>query len=227
MNLRLTIVLLFLFLPRLAAAETVTIEAARDTTLIEDPDGARANGLGPSLFVGRTGQTRNGIRRGVLYFDVAAALPEGAIIESAALTLYLAPSNAEPREIRLHRLLAGWGEGASSASGGSGAPSEPGDATWIHTFYDGDFWVRSGGQFLGRASAQLEVGASGFFTWGTTVHLLQDVRLWNSVPQQNFGWILLGDETTRQTAKNFASRENPISASRPTLKLIYRLPDKP
>jgi hypothetical protein len=227
MNLRIAIVLLLLVLPSAAKAETVSLEAARDTTLIEDPDGARASGLGSSIFVGRTGQPRNGIRRGLLYFDVAAALPAGAIIEGASLTLYLTPSHDEPREIRLHRLLADWGEGASFASGGSGAPAAPGDATWIHTFYESEFWVRSGGQFLGRASAQQEVGAAGFYTWGTTVHLLQDVRLWNSAPLRNFGWILLGDETTIRTTKDFASREHPISASRPTLTLTYRLPGKP
>ena len=32
---------------------TMTVEAGRDATLIEDPDGGLANGAGPALFVGR------------------------------------------------------------------------------------------------------------------------------------------------------------------------------
>ena len=219
--------LLLLFLPQSAVAETVIIEAGRDTTLIEEGEGAKANGRGPSIFAGRTAQTRNGIRRALLYFDAAAVLPEAAIIESASLTLFLTPSNAATREIRLHRLMADWGEGASSASGGSGAPSETGDATWRHTFYDDDFWVRGGGQFPGRVSARLDVGASGFHSWGPTGHMVQDVRLWNAAPLRNFGWILIGDETMMRTVKSFASREHPMAALRPRLTLTYHLPGTP
>ena len=67
-----------------AGAETLFVEAGRDATVIEDPDGGRANGSGPTLFAGRTSQTQNGIRRGLVYFDVAAALPPNAIVRSAA-----------------------------------------------------------------------------------------------------------------------------------------------
>jgi len=214
---------LILALP-VQAAEIAVVESDRDATLIEHPDGALGNGSGPSLFVGRTGQRQNGVRRALVHFDVASALPEHAVIESVSLTLYEAPSNSETREIRLHRVLADWGEGASASSGGSGAPAESGDATWIHTFHDSDFWVHSGGQFVGRASAGLDVAGSGFYTWEGTHHLIQDVRLWKSNPSRNFGWILIGDETEPQTAKNFASRENPDLALRPALEITYRLP---
>jgi hypothetical protein len=219
-----TILLMMLLFCLPAAAETVTVEASRDATLIEDPDGAWSNGSGPFFFAGRTAQAQNGVRRALLYFDLAAALPRNAIVESASLTLYISPSNPEIRELRLHRLLADWGEGPSSSSGGGGARSEPGDATWLHTFYDHEFWVHSGGQFLGRASARRDVGESGFYTWDSTNHMVQDVRLWKSAPQRNFGWVLIGDETTRQTAKSVASRENPDATVRPRLEVSYRLP---
>ena len=58
----------------------------------------------------------------------------------------------------------------------------------------------------------------------STNHLVQDVRLWNSAPQQNFGWIVIGDETTPQTAKSLASRESPEPSVRPVLEVTYRLP---
>ena len=223
----LTLLALLSLIPAPVIAETVRIEAGRDATLIEHPDGARANGSGPAFFVGRTSQGQNSVRRTLIWFDVAAALPERAIVESVSLTVFMSPSNSQMREIRLHRVLADWGEGPSSASGGGGRPAEPGDATWIHTFYDYRFWTHGGGQFVGRVSAQTDVAGSAFYTWESTNHMIQDVRLWNSAPQRNFGWILIGDETTPQTAKSFASREFPDPVLRPVLEVSWRMPGKP
>ncbi len=207
-----------------ATAETIFVEATRDTTLIEDPAGALANGAGPVFFVGRTNQRQNSVRRGLIYFDVAAVLPEHARVESARVMLYMSPSNPAPHRIALHRLLFAWGEGTSYASGGSGDFSAPGDASWIHTFYDDAFWVKPGGHFVVRASSWRDVGTSAFYTWESTQKMVADVRLWLAAPDRNFGWILLGDETTPQNVKSFASREEPDSALRPTLELTYSLP---
>lgn len=209
-----------------AGADVVTLEAGRDATLIEDPNGALANGSGPVFFVGRTNQPRNGVRRGSIHFDVTGALPANAIVEGVRLTLYTTPSNPAPSPIGLHRLLAAWGEGDSYATGGSGAASETGDATWIHTFYDEESWVRPGGHFVARASASQVVGDSGFYTWEGTEHMLADVRAWLAAPHRNFGWVLLGDETERGTVKSFASREEPDASLRPLLEVTYRRPGR-
>lgn len=208
------------------AAETVLVEAQRDATLIEDPRGARANGAGPVFFAGRTSQATNGIRRALLYFDIAAVLPDNAIIEGVSLHLFHVGGNNAPREIDVHRVLAAWEEGPAASSGGGGAPSQSGDVTWRHRSYDRETWVRAGGQFVGRISARQVVGPTGSYTWDGA-HLLQDVRLWNHVPQRNFGWILIGDETTFQNAKKLASRENPDASRRPRLEIRYRLPGRP
>jgi hypothetical protein len=220
------IVLLLVLAPALATAESVFIEAALDATLIEDPDGDLANGAGPVFFVGRTNQAQNSVRRSLIYFDVAAVLPRRARVESVRLTLYMSPSNSAPREIALHRVLAGWSEGDSFASGGSGDFSLPGDVTWIHTSYDDRFWVKPGGHFVPRASASREVAASDFYTWESTRKMVADVRMWLAAPHRNFGWILLGDETTPQNVKSFASREEPDPSLRPVLEVIYALPGK-
>jgi hypothetical protein len=224
---RIVVLALLLLISLPAAAETVVIEAGRDTTLIENPDGALANGSGPGFWVGRTAQAENGRRRGLLHFDVAAALPENALVVSARLTLHMASGNSRLGEVRLQRVQADWGEGASYATGGSGDLSAPGDATWVHTFHDDERWVRSGGQFLARISASQDVGGSGPYTWESNVHLVQDVRLWHRAPQRNFGWILIGDETAPRTAKIFASREEPDPSLRPALEVTYRLPGRP
>ena len=48
---------------------------------------------------------------------------------------------------------------------------------------------------------------------------------WLKHPEKNFGWILIGDETEPQTAKTFASRENPDETLRPLLEVEYSLPE--
>ena len=223
---RIAIGLLLLFSAAPATAETISVEAARDTTLIEEPDGALANGAGPVFFVGRTNQSQNSVRRGLIYFDVAAALPELARVESARLILYMSPSNPAPRRIELHRLLSAWGEGASYALGGSGDYAAPGDATWIHTFFSDEYWVRPGGHFVVRASSARDVDAPAFYVWESSHKMVADVRLWLAAPDRNFGWILLGDETTPQNVKSFASREASDPLLRPTLELTYSLPSE-
>lgn len=205
-------------LPR---AEMTVIEAGRDATLIEHPDGSLANGSGPVFFAGRTSQEQNSVRRALLWFDVAAALPPDAVIEDVKLVLTTVSGNAQVATLRLHRVLADWGEGASSASGGGGAAAQPGDATWLHTFYDNRFWARSGGAFVGHESAARPVAAPGAHIWEDAPGLVRDVRLWLAAPQRNFGWALMGDETTRQTAKRFASREHSDASLRPILQVTY------
>ena len=219
-----SLVLLLGTVPVVAA--TVRLEPDRDATVIEDPEGALANGAGPALFAGLNSQ--GSVRRAFLHFDVEAALPERAIIERVVLTLFMAPSNAETRTLRLHRVVADWGEGPSYAEGGGGADAEPGDVTWLHTFYDAEEWVRAGGQLLGRASAAADVSGSGFYAWGSSPQMAADVRLWAATPARNFGWALLGDETASQSSKNFASREHPSAMLRPVLEIAYRVPgDQP
>lgn len=219
-----SILLIFVLLPSSAPAATEYLEAVRDTTLIEDLGGALANGSGPYFHVGRTNQVEGGIRRGLIRFDVAAGVPLDAVIESVSLTLYQSQGNPETSEIALFRVQDDWGEGASTTTGGGGAPAEPGDATWIHTFRDDAFWAQQGGQFIGRESARRSVDGNGHYEWSSTKHLIQDVRLWVNNPERNFGWLLVGDEVTLQNAKRFASRENANPRLRPLLTVIYRMP---
>lgn len=206
--------------------QIVEIEADRDATLIESDAGLLANGSGPALFVGRTSQNDDSRRRGLVRFDIASVVPRGATIVDVELRLTVNPSNAAPRQIRLHRLLSDWSEGPSSASGGGGRPAEPGDVTWIHTTYDDRFWPRPGGLFVARESAVFEASGSGLYVVADDGRpgpsLLGDVRRWRTNMHPNFGWLLIGDETTGQTTKNFASREDGDPGRRPVLIIHYR-----
>lgn len=207
-----------------AEAATILVPADRDTTLIEDPNGALANGAGPVFFVGRTNQSAGSVRRGLVKFDLASAVPPRAIVESVALRLTALPGNPGTSTIRLYRVLAAWGEGTSFSSGGRGAPSTPGDATWIHTFYDTTFWEYSGGQFVGAASASFEFDGPGEYLVRGDAKLLADVRLWAANPRRNHGWILIGDETRPQTAQAFGTREAAFVGDVPVLEITFRLP---
>jgi hypothetical protein len=213
------------FIP-LGHAATVAIQATRDTTLVEDANGALANGAGPSVFAGRINSPENSVRRGLFAFDVARELPgippTAMNIEKVAVVLTnLTESNVAPAEYRLHRVLADWGEGTSASNGGGGAAATPGDATWIHTFHAATFWMHNGAQFDGTPSARLVITGPGVYRFESDA-LLREVRLWMLHPDRDFGLILIGDETRGQTARAFASRENPDPAVRPVLEITYR-----
>jgi len=193
-----------------AAADTVILVASRDNTLYEDMAGSVSNGQGENLFAGNT--LGAGVRRGLLAFNVVSNVPPGSVIEEVTLTLHVSnvPPGFTPTPIGLHRVLQPWGEGASAAGGpgGQGVPAAPGDATWLHTFYDTDFWTTPGGDFDGVPSATQMVGDVGFVTWGSTPEMVADVQEWLDFPEDSDGWLLLGDEVNLQTARRFDSREN-------------------
>ena len=142
--------------------------------------------------------------------------PEKVTVVLASVT----ESNTSPREYRLHRVLADWGEGASASGGGAGAPATPKDATWLHTFHGDAFWLHSGAQFEGEPSARLVVGGAGIYRFEGE-GLLRDVKLWMEDPSRNFGWILIGDETGRQTSRAFAAREYPDTRLRLILEISH------
>lgn len=220
-------------IPMLSTADEVLIVAGADNTLYEDSLGSVSNGSGAIMVAGRTNGEVDSIRRAVLFFDVAGNIPHGAVVESVALSLYLNKGNGGAREMRLHRLLTDWGEGASVKDGGGlGATAEPGDATWLHTFYPDAFWGPDGGRYVGRVSASQLVGTAGgnndlagSYTWPSTDRLVDDVRRWVKKPSRNYGWILVGDESVKQTAKQFASRESVSPELRPMLEVTYSLPE--
>lgn len=208
-------------------ADVVAIPASRDNTLIEDPIGALSNGAGAVLFAGRTGQPRNSIRRAVIAFDAAAAVPPGSAVTGAWLTLNLSQTNAGPIVVSLHRIESDWGEGTSAAAGGSGAPAALDDATWHHRFYADRFWMTPGGDFDAVAIGSVVVDQPGPYTWGANAGMVADVQSWIDDPAGNHGWLLLGGEADPSTVKRFDSREHPDALLRPALAIEYTPPCDP
>jgi len=205
-----------------ATAQTIVqLPAAKDNTLYENATGSLSNGVGQHFFAGVTREEFR--RRGLLFFNIAAAIPAAARIDSVKLTLHMSQTTAGEKRMTLHRVLKDWGEGTTDAAGqeGAGGPVTTGSTTWIHTFYDTTRWEFPGGDFAAAPSDSELVGGIGFYTWGPAAQLAADVQSWLDNAQSNSGWILLGDENAPSTAKRFASRENTVVAQRPVLTVAY------
>jgi len=223
------------------SAESVVLVPSKDNTLIQwsaATEGANpllSNGLG-DVYVGRTNQDGQeeatiSIRRGLVQFDIAGAVPGGMQITGATLTMRdVRGLNGDP-QVRLHRVQQNWGEGSSFFEGGQGAPATDGDATWLHTHYNAAnpaasaTWVSPGGDYETIASAEAtisdDLGGGQFFTWSSAA-MVDDLRTWLQDPDENFGWIVLGDETRGQSAKRFNSHESTESPNaRPMLDITF------
>jgi hypothetical protein len=206
-------------------AATAVLTSAKDNTLIEIAGGTKSNALG-DVFAGRTGAFGFGTRRrGLMSFDIAGNIPAGSTITGVTLTLSVisAPIGNPPQTVSLHRALADWGEGTSFFPGGQGANATPGDATWLHTFFNTNLWSVPGGEFTPAASAAISVGSSGTVTWGSTAQMVADVQAWLDSPQSNFGWLIRGNEAVQQTARRFGSHEA-LPALQPVLTVQYTPP---
>jgi hypothetical protein len=205
-----------------ALAETVRIPANADTTLKES---LPANNFGGRLTL-RAGSTttRN---RALLSFNVAGAVPPGAIILGARFTMTATDAPSVPgtiQEFELRRVLRAWNEGAQS--GAQGGAAEPNDATWDHRLSPHVPWITSGGaagsDFAATASAEFVVENPGVCHVESTAQLVADTQTWLDTPESNFGWALLGkSEAVPQTARLFAAREDSVQA--PTLEIDFTM----
>ncbi|MCB9848918.1 MAG: multicopper oxidase domain-containing protein [Phycisphaeraceae bacterium] len=204
-------------------ADLVTVTSSKDNTLYEDFLGRFSNGAGESLFSGLNGG--GFIRRAVVQFDLSGVVPPGSTVISATLTMQVTRTQSGPQTQSLHTILADWGEGASVAggNGGGGGASAPGDATWLHTFYDTDFWAAEGGDFTASPSASISVDGLGSYSW-MSAQMASDVQAWVDNGATNFGWIVVGVELGGDTAKRYASREYSIASQRPELTVEFLPP---
>jgi hypothetical protein len=221
LSLVLIVAALLLGLPCLATAQLANLNPSKDNTLYQyvPDEGDLSNALGIHFFTGETGLGE--LRRGVLAFDIAGNIPAGSTILGVTLSLNMSRTALDDaRTIELHKMLADWGEGTSQASGdeGQGAPATTNDATWRHRFFDTVFWTTEGGDFSATVSASQSVGPIGVYTWSSS-QMRADVQSWLDDPANNFGWVVLGDESEILTSKRFDTRESTIP---PLLTIIYR-----
>ena len=210
-----------------AAADVATLAAAKDNTLYQSTAGNLSNGVGTNFFSGST--AGGDLRRGLIEFDIAGAIPAGSTINSATLVLNMSRTVSAAQPVSLHAATREWGEGTSNASGqeGSGGIATDGDATWVHAEYDTGgasvLWTNLGGDYVAAASASVSVAGVGSYSW-SGAGVLSDVQSWLNDPSGNHGWVVIGEEESLATSKRFDSRENTIAANRPQLVVDFTPP---
>jgi hypothetical protein len=202
---------------------TVVLTPTKDNTLYESATGDVSNGAGAFFFVGQTAGAET--RRGLLAFGVADQVPAGATVVSAALQLQMSKTSGGAADVSLHRALADWGESSSDATAneGKGATAAVGDATWLHTFHDSALWQTPGGDFAPTATATTAVSGIGLYRWPSSPAMVAAVQQWLDDPAADFGWVLVGDESSGGTAKRFTARESADAAARPQLTVVYTI----
>ena len=230
----LLVFVLFLFCLPLHAV-VIELLPDQDNTLYEDAEGDVSNGAGKGLFFGKTGPDGDELlRRALVRFDLSG-IPSSAVINSVEVSFVInqVPQNgAAADSATLHLASNDWGEGASNPFGaeGQGAAAQPGDATWLHTFYDNVFWTNPGGDYepLASATAAFGTGNGEVLTFSSSPELLAEVKSWVVNPASNHGWVLRGDEVRSQNARRVASRECPADPGcfedPPKLTIDYTIP---
>lgn len=213
------------------AQTTVSLGAIRGNTLYEDPQGSLSGASAEFLFAGRTNLQENALRRGLLQFDTSS-IPAGSTITSVTLRMRMSRSITGTEPVTIHRVLGSWGSANSqiTGQGGSGTPATPGDATWIHRFFDfptsvpqGTFWNNPGGDFDANALATRNVSGIAFYNW-TSAALTADVQRWVNNPSENFGLMIRSDEAGGGSAKRFDGPGSTTAANRPSLSITYIIP---
>jgi hypothetical protein len=217
-----------------ARAAQVTLFPVADATLFEL---VPTNSLGGVTWFS-AGTTQNGnTNRGLLRFDIAAAVPAGATILDIGVKVWVTRSPVDGNAdslFSLRRVLRPWNEGANLPADlnypGLGAPAAPGDATWTHAVWGTNAWTIPGGLegvdfATGFSASTFIAGVSAepyFFEAGG---MIADVQLWLDDPAQNFGWMLkTEEEDVNFTARRFGSRELEDPNESPQIIITYEPP---
>jgi spore coat protein A len=202
-----------------ACQVTLELTAVKDNILYQSPTGSFSNGMGVHLY---TGNNNTGIRRTIVAFDLNG-IPGSAEVDDVQLKLYCNDAAPGIFPVTAQKLLQDWGEGASDANGqeSTGDDSEHGDATWLHTYFDTALWTTTGGNFSTAISATTDVDGEGiYYTWSSS-QMKADVQHWLHMPEENFGWIVRGDENSTSHTKRFSSRQTIDPGQHPKLVVHY------
>lgn len=197
------------------AQTTVTLNPSKDNSIFSES--LNSNGTG-KLFSGYTCDSYS--RRALLEFDIAAAVPPGSVITTVTLSLNVdnVSPGAESSVYGLHAVTTEWGEGTSFSAGGTGAAPVAPDANWPEAMFGSSSWVTAGGDFTPTASASSTLTPLvGTFEWSDDA-MVADAQAWLESPDDNHGWILIGDESSACSARRFGSKESGVA---PVLEITY------
>lgn len=207
-----------------AIADTITVKPSKDNSVWDDSAGSVSDARGQYMFIGRN--AGGNIRRAFIRFDLSA-IPSFATVQSVSLTMHASRTAGGSINATLQKVLADWGEGTSAATGmeGGGTSATDGDATWIHRFWPNVLWNTPGGDFSPTISGSRAISGFGNYTWTSTSAMVADVQSWIVNPNNNFGWVIRGNETGTRNAKRLDSRDNTDILARPQLVINYTVPE--
>ncbi|PHQ79520.1 MAG: hypothetical protein COB69_07770 [Phycisphaera sp.] len=209
-------------------ADVTTLTPVADAAIYSQDPGI-ANGSGIYLFTGRIAGID--LRRTLLRFDTSS-IPAGSTIDSVSLTLFMNRTTSGPIDNSLHLVTNDWTEGTSDPGGqeGGGTGAEQDDVTWVYRSYNpanppaSPAWTAAGGDFVSIPSDTISVNAAGqSYTWASAQMAL-DIQTWIDTPADNFGWIIIGNESTPITTKRFISRHHTNPSLHPTLVVNFTPP---
>ena len=213
-----TIISLFLSINMLNAQTTIELTPLKYNTIYQETN--ISNGAGDYLFAGKTAS--NNSRRALISFDLLS-IPSDANITGVTLTLNMNTTIAGATNVNLYDLSQTWGQGTSDASGqeGGGAPSMLNDASWNCSFNNGSGscntpWTNPGGDFNSSSIASTVVHSIAVYNW-SSANMIASVQNWVDNPSQNFGWIILGEESSATTSKRFDAK----GVNAPKLSITY------
>lgn len=215
---------------------TVTVTAARDAVLYAE-DGFqqgdeinRANGKGESLLVGNA---QSGLfRRSLIAFELGESVPAGSVVVDARLSLGLLPI-ASTTFVSVFRVFSPWAAGTTDPEDEFfGELAQTGDVTWNYRFYHATDasrlapWQNPGGDFSPDQPLLTSTGeGTGNVVFYTSPELIADVQSMLDQPDQHFGWLLAGDESSVfSNLLQAGSSENEDEAVRPKLEITYVAP---
>lgn len=200
------------------AFETAVLNPSSDAAMYSE-NGNVADGAGQFLFIGKN--SAGAFRRSTIKFNVAGAIPVGATILSASLAVAAGNTQGTNNAATLYRLTEDWTEGPTDPTGseGSGVTAMTGDTTWTFRNFNSQTWTVAGGSYDNTAAAAISITGTGTYTWTTSSTLTTMLQAWLDTPASNFGWLIVGDETTAgATAKQLSSRQG---TTPPVLTLTY------
>lgn len=202
-------------------AETVVLKPTADTGILSFNSG---NNYGKSTDLVAGAIRKGGSGRVLFRFDVAGAVPPGATVTDARLTLNVSKESSgggSGADYELHRLSVDWSEGTKSGQGGAAAGT--GESSWVARSKGTANWAVAGGlagtDFVTAPSATQKLDGTGSYTFGPAPGLIEDVRAMLATPAADYGWMLVS--TTESEAGNVRRISSRETAKGPTLTITY------
>ncbi|MCB1094002.1 MAG: DNRLRE domain-containing protein [Verrucomicrobiae bacterium] len=215
-----------------AQGETVSLNPSADTCLFELDPAFNFGGqrdMPSGTLGGQVGATRS---RALYRFDIAEALPAGAVITAARLKIDVvqSPSGRQNSTFGLYRVLADWGEGDKRGDNPGGATADVGEATWESRFHPDQSWAAPGGafgsDFASEPAAERTILGDGSYVFEFNEVGLSDIRAAIAEPDSNFGWLLASQsEEKAKTARRWTTREHRTTP--PVLEMEFDLTPPP